>query len=476
VNRTAVGDNIRALALALIALFLLTSVGVGRRMLLSPELANDPQDPRVAAVVFDRARGPVLARDGTVLAQGRPRQYAEPSLAQVVGYASAAYGAAGIELAYGAALVGQDSTDPLAVLRVRFLGARAPPGSVTLGIDPATQRAAAAALAGRTGAVVALDPRTGQILASVSLPAPDTRALADPARAATAWAAMATGADSRPLLDRAAQGLYAPGSIFKIVTAVAALEAGVLDPTAKVRVDDPFQADPSWGAYAVRSSSAAHGDFDLSLAMARSENIYFAKAALATGGARLAETAARLGIGRAPALDLPASRGQLSRSGTLDRPTLVADTGFGQGELLVSPLQMALVAAAVANGGVQMDPHHAIAVRDGGGNALAAPDGGPGRRVMSADVARILTRALVDAVEAPGAFAAGARVGGLRVAGKTGTAENPSGAAHGWFVGFAPADAPTVAVAVVLEHAPRGGEDAAPIGAAVLRAAVGRAR
>ena len=151
-NRTAVGDNIRALALALIALFLLTSVGVGRRMLLSPELANDPQDPRVAAVVFDRARGPVLARDGTVLAQGRPRQYAEPSLAQVVGYASAAYGAAGIELAYGAALVGQDSTDPLAVLRVRFLGARAPPGSVTLGIDPATQRAAAAVLAGRTGA------------------------------------------------------------------------------------------------------------------------------------------------------------------------------------------------------------------------------------------------------------------------------------------------------------------------------------
>jgi len=477
VNRTAVGDNLRALALALIVLFLLTSVGVGRRMLLSPELANDPQDPRVAAVAFDRSRGPVLARDGTVLAQGHPRQYAEPSLAQVVGYASAAYGAAGIELAYGAALVGQDSTDPLAVLRARYLGERTPPGSVTLGIDPATQRAAAAALAGRTGAVVALDPRTGQILASVSLPAPDTSALADPARAAAAWAAaMASGAGSRPLLDRAAQGLYAPGSVFKIVTAAAALEAGVLDPAAKVRVDDPFQADPSWGAYAVRSSSAAHGDFDLSLAMARSENIYFAKAALATGGARLAEAAARLGIGRTPALDLPASRGQLSRLGTLDRPTLVADTGFGQGELLVSPLQMALVAAAVANGGVQPDPHHAIAVRDGGGNALPAPDGGPGRRVMSADVARILTRALVDAVEAPGAFAAGARVAGLRVAGKTGTAENPSGAAHGWFVGFAPADAPTVAVAVILEHAPRGGEDAAPVGAAVLRAAAARAR
>lgn len=474
-NRTAVQDNIRALALVLIVLFLVTSVGVGRRMLLSPELANDPQDPRVAAVAFDRARGTVLARDGTVLAHGQPRRYAEPSLAQVVGYASAAYGAAGIELAYGAALVGQDSTDPLAVLRARYLRERAPPGSVTLGIDPATQRAAASALAGRTGAVVALDPRTGQILASASLPALDTGALADPARAAAAWAA-ARGADGRPLLDRAAQGLYAPGSIFKIVTAAAALEAGVLDPTARVRIDDPFQADPSWGTYAVRSSSAAHGDFDLSLAMARSENIYFAKAALATGGARLAETASRLGIGRAPAFDLPASRGQLSRSGTLDRPTLVADTGFGQGELLVSPLQMALVAAAVANGGLQMDPHHATAVRDGGGNALPAPDGGPGRRVMSAGVARILARALGDAVDLPGAFAAGARVAGLRVAGKTGTAENPSGAAHGWFVGFAPADAPTVAVAVVLEHAPRGGEDAAPVGAAVLRAAAGRAR
>ena len=466
--------NVRRLAVLIVVLFLITSLGVGRRMLLSPELANDPQDPRVAALTLGRARGPILARDGSVLAEGSPRRTtALASLAQVIGYVSPLYGTAGIESAYAGALVGQDQADPLAVLRARYLGEHAPPGSVTLGIDPATQAAAAAALAGRTGAVIALDPRTGEILASVSLPAFDPRGLADPARAAATWAqASAEGS----LLDRARQGLYPPGSVFKIVTAAAALESGVLDPAAKIRVDDPFQADPSWGAYAVRSSSAAHGEFDLSLAMVRSENIYFAKVALGVGADRLALTAARLGIGRAPALDLPVSHGQLSRSGTLERPTLVADTGFGQGELLVSPLQMALVTAAVANGGSLVTPQHAVLVRDAAGSILRASVAAELPRVLTAETAGILRRVLVDAVEAPGAFAAGARVTGMRVGGKTGTAENPSGAPHGWFVGFAPAEAPTVVVAVILEHAPRGGEDAAPVGAAVLRAAAARVR
>jgi len=221
----------------------------------------------------------------------------------------------------------------------------------------------------------------------------------------------------------------------------------------------------------VRSAVQAHGDFDLSLAMQRSENIYFAKIALEMGGARLQEWAQRFGIGTAPGLDLPAGRGQLSGSGALDRPILLADTAFGQGELLVSPLQMALVVATIARGGSQPTPHYATSVRDASGGVLRAIEPGASGQIVSPQTALTLGRILVEAVNAPGAFAAGARVPGLLVGGKTGTAENPQGAPHGWFVGFAPAEAPTVAVAVLIENAPRGGEDAAPVGGAVLRAA-----
>jgi len=267
--------------------------------------------------------------------------------------------------------------------------------------------------------------------------------------------------------------VYPPGSTFKLVTAAAAIEAGV-DPNAKVRVDDPYRADPSWGSYAVRSSSQAHGDFDMSLAFQRSENIYFAKVGLQTGGQRLADTAARFGIGAAPRCDLAAAKGQISGNGQLDRPILVADTSFGQGELQVSPLQMALVAATIARGGSLPIPHYATAVLDARGDVLRLIDPGAAGQVIPLRTAQIIGTDMVAAVEAPGAFAFGAKVAGVHVAGKTGTAENPAGAAHGWFVGFAPAEAATVAVAVIIENSPRGGEDAAPVGAAVLRAALGR--
>jgi penicillin-binding protein len=160
----------------------------------------------------------------------------------------------------------------------------------------------------------------------------------------------------------------------KIVTAAAALESG-FDPNQKIRVDDPYQADKSWGDYFVRSAVGAHGDFDMALAFQRSENIYFAKVGLTIGGAKLAEYAKKFGLGHAPALDLAAAKGQVSNSGSLDRPTLVADTSYGQGELLVSPLQMAVVAATVGNHGVQIQPHYATEIRDPAGGSWAAAPG-----------------------------------------------------------------------------------------------------
>jgi peptidoglycan glycosyltransferase len=306
----------------------------------------------------------------------------------------------------------------------------------------------------------------------VSVPGYDANQLVDPAQQDAAWGQLNQSND-RPLLNRVAQGLYPPGSTMKIITAAAALENGV-NPDQKIRIDDPYQADRSWGDYFVRSSSGAHGDFDMSLAFQRSENIYFAKLGLTIGGAKLAEYARRFGIAKAPGLDLPAGKGQLSNTGSLDRPTLVADTSYGQGELLTSPLQMALVAAAVGNHGVLVQPHYVTEIRDPSGGILRTVGGGAPDQVIRADTAAKLTSYLVAAVEAPGAFAFGAKITGIHVAGKTGTAENPSGSPHGWFVGFAPAEDPQVAVAVLIENAGQGGVDAAPLGGAVMRAALGR--
>jgi len=212
----------------------------------------------------------------------------------------------------------------------------------------------------------------------------------------------------------------------------------------------------------------------MSLAFQRSENIYFAKVGLAIGAQKLSDMAKKFGVGSAPAVDLAAGKGQLSNSGTIDRPTLLADTSYGQGELLVSPLQMAMVAATVGNHGVQVQPHYVIEIRDPAGGVLRTVGGGAGDQIISAATAATLTTYLVQAVEAPGAFAFGAKIAGVHVAGKTGTAETPSGSPHGWFVGFAPAEDPQIAVAVIIENAGQGGVDAAPLGGAVMRAALGK--
>jgi peptidoglycan glycosyltransferase len=478
VTRT-IGANIRRLTFVIAIAFLMTSIGVGYWTLVAAdELNADPFNPRLIAAVRDRPRGKIVDASGRVLAmsvkdgEAYRRQYADRSLAQVVGYASFKYGASGVEAAYQEALIGQDPADLVGQWRARYLGARSEPGSVALGIDPKLQQAVVSALGGRRGAIVALDPKTGRILASVSIPGYDASQLVDPAQQDTAWGQLNQSND-RPLLNRVAQGLYPPGSTMKIITAAAALENGV-NPDQKIRVDDPYQADRSWGDYFVRSSSGAHGDFDMSLAFQRSENIYFAKLGLTIGGAKLAEYARRFGIAKAPGLDLPAGKGQLSNTGSLDRPTLVADTSYGQGELLTSPLQMALVAAAVGNHGVLVQPHYVTEIRDPSGGILRTVGGGAPDQVIRADTAAKLTSYLVAAVEAPGAFAFGAKITGIHVAGKTGTAENPSGSPHGWFVGFAPAEDPQVAVAVLIENAGQGGVDAAPLGGAVMRAALGR--
>jgi peptidoglycan glycosyltransferase len=475
-----IATNIRSLTLALALAFLVTSIGAAYwTILASDQLANDPFNPRMIAATNDRPRGAIVDRSGAPLATsekidaGFARSYKDRSLAQVVGYASTKFGLSGIEAAYADSLIGQDPADPVSIWKARYLGDRAAAGQVVLGIDLKIQRAAADALAGRKGAIVALDPRTGAILASVSVPSYDPNQIVDRGKQDAAFNQLNHDA-GRPLLNRAAQGLYPPGSVFKVVTGAAALEAG-FDPTKKLRVDDPYQPDKSWGDYFVRSASKAHGLFEMADGFRLSENIYFAQVGLAIGAAKLTDYARRFGIGSTPTLDIAAAKGQLSDSGTIDRPTLLADTSYGQGELLVSPLQMALVYATIANGGVMPTAHYATEVRDAAGHVVRQVVPGPVGQVISPNTAKALTSMLVGAVEGQGGFAFGARIAGVKVAGKTGTAENrPGEPPHGWFLGFAPAENPTVVVAVIVENTPDGGVTAAPLGAQVMRAALGK--
>jgi peptidoglycan glycosyltransferase len=475
-----ISANIRSLTLALALAFLVTSIGAAYwTILASDQLANDPFNPRLIAATNDRPRGAIVDRNGAPIAtsdkteSGFARSYKERSLAQAVGYASSKFGLSGIEAAYAESLIGQDPADPVSIWKARYFGDHAAAGQVALGIDLKIQKAAADALAGRKGAIVALDPKTGVILASVSVPSYDANQIVDASKQDAAFAALNQDA-GRPLVNRVSQGLYPPGSVFKVVTGAAALEAG-FDATRKLRVDDPYQADKSWGDYFVRSAARAHGLFDMADGFRLSENIYFAQVGLQIGDAKLTDYARRFGIGSTPALDLPAARGQLSDSGSLNRPTLLADTSYGQGELLVSPLHMALVYAAIANGGVMPTAHYATEVRDAEGHVIRQIAPGAVGQVVSPSTARTLTTMLVGAVAGPGAFAFGAKIPGVDVAGKTGTAENrPGEAPHGWFVGFAPAENPTIVVAVIVENTAEGGVTAAPLAAQVMRTALGK--
>ena len=206
----SIGANLRSLALTMALAFLVTSVGVGYWTLAAgDELSRDPFNPRLVAAIRDRPRGRIVDAAGGVLAEsvktadGYVRHYSDRTLSQVVGYASFKYGASGIEAAYADSLIGQDAADPLSTWRARYLGEREEPGSVVLGIDPKVQKAAVDALAGRRGAVIALDPRSGAVLASVSLPNFDANPVVTPYTTAFRLTMSSTTARVRSIRARA---------------------------------------------------------------------------------------------------------------------------------------------------------------------------------------------------------------------------------------------------------------------------------
>ena len=457
------------------------------QVLRADDLASDPGDAGVLARAHSVVRGRILDRDGHVLASskrdasGEPyRVYADVSLSAPLGYASRLYGSAGLEAADASELLGIGSDDPMSRALAKFRPVAARGDDVRTSLSLSLQRLAVRLLGADRGAVVALDPRTGEVLAMASTPTFDASGIANPATSRAAFAA-ARADPGQPLLDRAIQGRYVPGSVFKIVTAIAGLSSGAITPATT------FSQQPAAertgllvDGYLVRDGHhlfTGNELLDFSRATEVSCNIWFALAGLRTGGAAMDAAARRLGFGAPIPFDLPTAASQLTNGGGplpggFADDVELANASYGQGEVLVTPLQMALVAATVANGGVEPSPRLVTAFVSPSGAVRDVPGGNLGR-VLSTQDATAITVAMTSAVEGVDGqlFTTGAQVPGVTVAGKTGTAQlGGSGEPNSWFIGFAPAEAPTIALAVIVEQGGGGAARAAPLAGTLLRA------
>ncbi len=454
--------NLRAVFVLLFAIIAVRQLWLA--LVEAPELDTNPRNPRIALLA--QGRGEILASDGTILAQTKDARRIYPLhalTAHAVGYDSARYGTTGLEDAFDRALTPKAAvSDPLAQLRAIFGGPPARPrgAEVVTTIDVATQRVLVAQLSRYARAAgIVMDPRTGAVLALASVPNFDPNTIdADFPRLRIDPAS--------PLLDRSTSGLYPPGSTFKIVTASDALEAGVVSPQSTFTDKGSLVV----GNFTIHDDEGeATGTQTLAGAFALSSNVDFAQIALKLGVDAWYAAAHRWGLGDPLEFDLPAARDRIPPPAEVS-PSILAQMGFGQASLLVSPLRMALVAATIANGGVTPRPYLVRSVQGNGisiatkTEQLADP--------ISAQTAATVRDLMLEVVRHGTGTAAA--LPNVSVAGKTGTATNPAGKAHAWFVAFAPAEAPRAAVAVVVENAGYGGTVAAPIARNVLRVALAR--
>ncbi|MEU1078531.1 MULTISPECIES: penicillin-binding protein 2 [unclassified Streptomyces] len=372
--------------------------------------------------------------------------------AAVTGFSSQVYGATQLEGIYGTVLDGTDTRmkGPLSVLT----GERARGGDVLTTIDPAVQKAGYAALGGKKGAAVAIDPRTGRILGMVSTPSYDPSKIAGSADGA-AWKALSEDPD-KPMVNRALRQPLPPGSTFKLVVAAAALENG-LYPSVDTRTDSPspYTLPGTRTVLTNENPSAPCENATIRTALQYSCNNVFAKLADRLGQDRVRAMAEKFGFNdaeqdvpvRASASVYPKASANMDRAQT-------ALTGIGQFEVTATPLQMAMVSAAIANDGVMASPHMVSQVTDAEGTTLQSYADGDGKRIVSSQTARQLRSAMVTVVEE--GTGSNAKVSGAEVGGKTGTAQHGVGNSktpYAWFTSYAKdhATGKQVAVAVLIE-------------------------
>ncbi|MBN2405356.1 MAG: FtsW/RodA/SpoVE family cell cycle protein [Coriobacteriia bacterium] len=441
-------------------------------------LAANPYNTRQLAEELRQERGAIITSDGVTLAESVPdgavfsRSYPEGTLgAHVAGYYSPRYGRSGIEAAMNDALAGKQSFATLQDMIDAAAGIPVAGNDVRLTLDADVQKAAEAALGDYRGACVAIDPSTGAVLAMASSPT------YDPSVVDAQWDTLASEDGSAPLLNRATQSLYPPGSTFKIVTLTAALGAGVATP-------DTTYSGPATleigGADVTNYAGSSYGTVDLGKATSSSINTVYAQLAVDLGAERLVAQTDRFGFGKSTPLEIPSVASLMPDPAEMTTwETAWAGVGQPVGEHespagpQVTTLQMAMVAAGIANDGVVMRPYVVDAITDRAGRIITETTPRSYMTATDSTTANQVTAMMVEVVNS--GSGGRAAISGVQVAGKTGTAEaGKSVQTHAWFIAFAPADNPTVAVAIVLENASTGGSVAAPAAKSVLQAALAR--
>lgn len=421
-------------------------------------------------------RGSIITADGLTLAESvqqadgtYARSYPNGNLAaHVVGYYSQQYGTMGIENTQNDTLTGSKDYSSWQNALNSLAGISEPGNSVQLTIDSRIQRAAEQALAGRVGAIVALDPRSGAVLAWASAPTFDNTNIQ-----AAIEAANASGGADTSMYDRATLALYTPGSTFKVLTLASALENGLA--TLDTTYDSPGRMEIG-GADVVSIGERGHGKISLAKAFALSSNTVFGQVTDGLGAEKLVATARAFGYGQQLGLDFTTAASVMPNPEEMTEWELAwagAGQPVGQGHTpgpQATVMQNALMAATIANNGIAMNPYVVSQILAPDGTVLKTTRGHSLGQAVGSGTAEQVKQAMLDVVQ--NGTGSAAAIAGVKVAGKTGTAETNNANANSTFVGFAPYDTPTVAIAVVIEQNAKGEESAAAVGGQVLRAAL----
>lgn len=429
----------------------------------SEKLLNHPRNRRLQILEETVIRGKIIDSLGNTLAEtsvenGRNKRiYPFGELtSHVTGYDSKRYGRTGLESTFNGSLLGftRDFADSdfwsLKKFKTSDRG-----NDLILSIDLSLQKLAYQMMGNRKGAIVAIEPSTGRVLAMVSKPGYNPQLLE------AEWQRLSMDPAS-PLLNRAAQGLYPPGSAFKVITA-----AGILKQSPE-SINRIFNA-PGYVVVEGRriEDQQAKGNINFTQALALSSNYVFATLGIEMGPENLAGMAKSFLINSKLPFDLEVSTGRFP----LPQSKLeLAEAAIGQGRILTTPLHMALTAAAIANKGTIMTPRLVDKIRSPGGSVVWQSEPKVLAKTVQEDTASLIRDMMVAAVER--GTGVRASIAGVTVAGKTGTAENPHGIPHAWFIGFAPANNPQVAVAVIIENGGTGGREAAPLARDIMKAVI----
>ncbi|MGW7241330.1 peptidoglycan D,D-transpeptidase FtsI family protein [Streptomyces sp. NPDC054804] len=451
-------------------------------------LADDTDNRRNAIETYSRPLGNIIVAGDSITGSARTlsssdlkykRTYRDGRLyAAVTGYASQAYAPTQLEGIYQDLLNGTDTR--LKTVMDTVTGQRADPGNVITTIDPAVQKAGYQALGGKKGAAVAIDPKTGKILGVVSTPSYDPSSLTDANTAGAAWKKLTADAD-KPLTNRALRQPLPPGSTFKLVVAAAALEDGLYaDVDDKTHSPNPYTLPGTTTPLRNESSTAPCEDASIRTALRYSCNNVFGKMAVELGQDKVRAMAEKFGFNNAKQ-DIPVRAWASVYPSDMDKAQ-TGLSGIGQFDVTATPLQMAMVSAAIANGGKLVSPHMVSQITDSGGDVLKNYDDDTStEQIVSSGTAEQLQSAMQTVVEQ--GTGTNARIDGVTVGGKTGTAqhgENNSKTPYAWFTSYGKSDSTgkEVAVAVLVEQSDAARSEvsgnglAAPVAKAMMQAAL----